>query len=136
MQNITKMVIFIVIALSSFGLVIYYIYASIEQSNQNQGIQETLQTTIIANQDYSERVMDKVFYINKTKFEQEFCNELQKNKNFQNNHNTQNKTTIEFSYLCSKYSDSSEAISGVKVKVNIKNKVYQGTVVIENGKDE
>lgn len=113
------------------GFILFYVYANSKQSNQNQGLQETLQTALLANQDFSERVEKKTFYINKENFENAFINEFQANQNFKSN-----SQKIEFSYLSSQSSIQASAISGVKVKVGVKNQEYQGTIIIDCGEDK
>lgn len=108
-----------------------YILTSVQINNQNQAIEETLQTTLLSNQQYSERVESKTFYINKPNFEKAFLNDFSKNKNIKIK-----SSQIEFAYLPSKYSKDADAISGAKVKIISDGQTYQGTILIDTGSDK
>ncbi|MGZ0932380.1 hypothetical protein ACXOKA_08135 [Streptococcus thermophilus] len=108
-----------------------YILTSVQINNQNQAIEETLQTTLLSNQQYSERVESKAFYLNKPNFEKAFLNDFTKNKNI-----NIKSSQVEFAYLPSKYSKDANAISGAKVKIISDGQTYQGTILIDTGSDK
>ena len=120
-----------IVAIAGIVFTLNYILTNVQINNQNQAIEETLQTTLLANQQYSERVEKKTFYLDKPKFEQAFLNNFTKNKNIKIK-----SSQIEFSYLPSKYSTEEDAISGAKVKVISDGKTYQGTMLIDTGSDK
>ena len=120
-----------IVAIAGIVFTLNYILTGVQINNQNQAIEETLQTTLLANQQYSERVEKKTFYLDKPKFEQAFLNNFTKNKNIKIK-----SSQIEFSYLPSKYSTDEDAISGAKVKVISDGKTYQGTMLIDTGRDK
>lgn len=120
-----------IVAIAGIVFTLNYILTNAQINNQNQAIEETLQTTLLANQQYSERVEKKTFYLDKPKFEQAFLNNFTKNKNIKIK-----SSQIEFSYLPSKYSTEEDAISGAKVKVISDGKTYQGTMLIDTGSDK
>ena len=70
-----------IVAIAGIVFTLNYILTNVQINNQNQAIEETLQTTLLANQQYSERVEKKTFYLDKPKFEQAFLNNFTKNKN-------------------------------------------------------
>ncbi|MBS7576489.1 MULTISPECIES: hypothetical protein [unclassified Enterococcus] len=120
-----------IIGFAFLGFILFYAYSNSKQSNQNQGLQETLQAALLDHQDYSERVEGKAFYLDKKNFERAFTSAFLHNQNFNVNSNQK----VEFSYLKSLSSQQDNAISGVKVKVSVNKQIYQGTVIIENGED-
>ena len=120
-----------IVAIVGVVFTLNYIITSAQINNQNQAIEETLQTTLLANQQYSERVETKTFYLDKPKFEQAFLDNFTKNKNIKTK-----SSQIEFSYLPSKYSADGDAISGAKVKVISDGQTYQGTMLIDTGSDK
>ena len=73
----------------------------------------------------------KTFYLDKPKFEQAFLDNFTKNKNIKTK-----SSQVEFSYLPSKYSDDGDAISGAKVKIVSDGQTYQGTMLIDTGRDK
>lgn len=120
-----------IVALVCTIFMLNYILTSVQINNQNQAIEETLQTTLLSNQQYSERVESKAFYINKPKFEKAFLNDFSKNKNIKIK-----SSQVEFAYLPSKYSKDADAISGAKVKIISDGQTYQGTILIDTGRDK
>ncbi|MCH4168622.1 MAG: hypothetical protein LKF42_05165 [Streptococcaceae bacterium] len=130
-QHLIKILITWLLGFIFLGFILFYAYSNSRQSNQNQGLQETLQATILAHQDYSERVEPKGFYLDKEGFERAFTDALLSNQNFKSS-----QQEIEFSYLPSLSSVQENAISGVKVKVITKNQKYQGTIIIDCGEDK
>ena len=68
-----------IVAIAGIVFTLNYILTNVQINNQNQAIEETLQTTLLANQQYSERVEKKTFYLDKPKFEQAFLNNFTKN---------------------------------------------------------
>lgn len=131
LQHLIKIIITYLIGFAFLGFILFYVYSNSKQSNQNQGLQETLQTALLNHQDYSERVESKAFYLDKDNFERAFTNAFLANQNFK-----ASNQQIEFSYLPSISSIQDNAISAVKVKVSVKNQTYQGTVIVEGGKDK
>lgn len=119
------------VALACSVFMLNYILTNVEINNQTQAISETLQTTLLANQQYSERVETKAFYINKKEFESAFLNNFTQNKGIKIE-----SSEIEFSYLPSKVSSDRNAISGAKVKIKSDGQTYQGTMLIETGTDK
>lgn len=120
-----------IVALVCTIFMLNYILTSVQINNQNQAIEETLQTTLLSNQQYSERVESKAFYINKPNFEKAFLNDFSKNKNIKIK-----SSQVEFAYLPSKYSKDADAISGAKVKIISDGQTYQGTILIDTGRDK
>jgi Na+-translocating ferredoxin:NAD+ oxidoreductase RnfG subunit len=120
-----------IVALVCTIFMLNYILTSVQINNQNQAIEETLQTTLLSNQQYSERVESKAFYINKPNFEKAFLNDFSKNKNIK-----VKSSQVEFAYLPSKYSKDADAISGAKVKIISDGQTYQGTILIDTGSDK
>lgn len=120
-----------IVALVCTIFMLNYILTSVQINNQNQAIEETLQTTLLSNQQYSERVESKAFYINKPNFEKAFLNDFSKNKNIK-----VKSSQVEFAYLPSKYSKDADAISGAKVKIISDGQTYQGTILIDTGRDK
>lgn len=120
-----------IVALVCTIFMLNYILTSVQINNQNQAIEETLQTTLLSNQQYSERVESKAFYINKPNFEKAFLNDFSKNKNLK-----VKSSQVEFAYLPSKYSKDADAISGAKVKIISDGQTYQGTILIDTGSDK
>lgn len=120
-----------IVALVCTIFMLNYILTSVQINNQNQAIEETLQTTLLSNQQYSERVESKAFYINKPNFEKAFLNDFSKNKNIKIK-----SSQVEFAYLPSKYSKNADAISGAKVKIISDGQTYQGTILIDTGRDK
>ncbi|MCE2096024.1 hypothetical protein GPU58_08140 [Streptococcus thermophilus] len=120
-----------IVALICTIFMLKYILTSVQINNQNQAIEETLQTTLLSNQQYSERVESKAFYLNKPNFEKAFLNDFTKNKNI-----NIKSSQVEFAYLPSKYSKDANAISGAKVKIISDGQTYQGTILIDTGSDK
>lgn len=119
-----------IVAIICTIFMVNYIVTGVQINNHNQAIQETLQTTLLSNQQYSERVESKAFYLDKPNFEKAFLNDFTKNKNI-----NIKSSQVEFAYLPSKYSKDANAISGAKVKIISDGKTYQGTILVDTGKD-
>lgn len=120
-----------IVAIVCMVFMLNYILTTAQINNQNQAIEETLQTTLLANQQYSERVETKSFYLNKPVFETQFLDNFTKNKSIKIK-----SSQVQFSYLPSKHSTNSDAISGAKVKITSDGQTYQGTILIDTGRDK
>lgn len=132
MSNYIKMFIVLVFGVACFGFIWRYAFSTTEQDNQIQGLQESLQTALVMNQDYSARTK-KDFRVDKKAFEADFLKLIVKNKNFTNNQQVEaKKTKVEFKYLPSKVDSDDNAISAVKVKMSVNGKLYQATYAIES----
>ncbi len=130
MGDYIKTIIIWLVAIACMVFTINYITSNVGVKNQSSFVSDTLQTTLLSNQQYSERVETKAFFLDKEAFEKSFVSKY-------SNKGDTNVSNIEFSYLPSKYSDNPNAISGVKVKVTTEeSEQYQGTLLVDNGLDK
>jgi hypothetical protein len=107
--------------------ILFYSFKNVQSDSNDEGIQETLKTCLLANADNSARCDEKHFHFDQHQFESDFIAKINKNKSL-----SKQIEDCRFDYL---YPDphNHEIIKAVKVKVKFVDQWYQGSFVLDHG---